>query len=378
MAKSGEVTYLTSVATAYYGSDLEYYGDGMEYFAALKESLLRAQSFIFLEFFTLKSGAMLTELLDILEKKAQNGVKIYILSDNIGSLRRISHIDIDRMKKSGIRFGYSIPIMSKWFFRGNNRDHNKIVVIDGHTAFTGGVNISDLYINAAGRDYYWKDGGAKISGPAVRGFSDIFVKMWNLQADSRLKVTYRDANLSSSDSVCIPFLNLPRIMDDERVARNAYLNMINLSEKYLYLITPYFVVDEELTNAICLAAKRGVEIHVILPGRPDHKFVYRVSQSYFERCICAGVHIHLYMPGMIHAKIITADHRSAIIGSINYDYRSMDIDFESGCFTDDAKFVKEIENDCKNIIKSSKEVTPADCKRPDILTILSKILTKQM
>jgi len=378
LRESGNVVYLQSIAPTYYGSVLQYYGDGSDFFKAMKTSLTSAKNFIFMEFFTLKSGVMLTEVLDILESKAREGVKIYILCDNIGSFCRISAKDIKRMHRCGIRFRFSIPILSRWIRYANNRDHNKLIVVDGRLALTGGINIADNYINAKKKQPYWKDGGVLIKGSAVRGFANIFVKMWNLQSDTKLNITYKNNNLCQSGSLCIPFLNLPKPIDDERVARNTYLNMINLAKEYLYIATPYFACDEELINAVCLAAKRGVDVHLIIPGRPDHILVYCIGQQNMPRLLRSGVHVHEFMPGMIHIKNITADHEYAIIGSINYDYRSMDIDFEVGCLTNDQNFINDMENDFKNVIKKSRKISQKDCKKANILTILSKIIEKQM
>lgn len=381
LGDSSEIRYLSSITDIYSDSELTYFGDGSDFFVSVKHSLLAAKHFIFMEFFTLRSGFMLNDIIRILEKKAREGVKIYVLCDNIGSFHRISLADMRRFRRAGIHIRFSMPIRSRWIRYVNNRDHTKIIIVDGYVAYTGGYNIADIYNNIDQTYGYWKDAGVKVTGPAVRGLTDIFLKMWNFQSPTTLSVSYSqdiERPKISEAPLCIPFLCKPRPLEPERVAKSAYLNMIYSAREYLYLATPYLACDSELENALCLAAKRGIDVHVIIPGHPDHPLTFYVGRDTTRRLIRAGVHIYSYLPGMIHMKCITRDHESAIIGSINLDYRSMDIDFEIGCFSNDHKFIKQVENDLISTITESEILTEKDCKTHRFLTILGKIFKKQM
>lgn len=245
----------------------------------------------------------------------------------------------------------------------NNRDHRKILVIDGKVAFSGGINIADEYINARSKYGHWKDNSIKISGDGVWNYTVMFLTIWNAFKNEDKdfnKFKFDFSNQKIDTGYIAPYGETP--LDEEVTGEDVYLNIINQANHYVYIFTPYLIIDNEMKNALVLAAKRGVDIRIVIPGVPDKKIVYTVSQSYVEPLVKGGVKIYKYTPGFIHSKVFVSDDKIATVGSINMDYRSLYLHFECGCYFEDVKIIEDIKKDALETIEKSHEIEYKEAK----------------
>lgn len=337
-------------------TDAEYYSSGEEAFPAMLEAIEKAERFIFLEYFILDDGEMLTALENALEKKAKEGVDVRLIYDDMGSVFSIPLGYDKKLKEKGIKcfsFNPYLPVISAAM---NNRDHRKILVVDSRVAFTGGINIADEYINKIEKYGYWKDNVVKVEGDATREFTLMFLDLWNAFCDKDEDIApflkKSDFNEKATGFVQ-PFSDTP--LDDETVGENVYLGAINGAKKYIYIYTPYLIPDYELNSALCLAAKKGVDVKLIVPGIPDKKIVYMMTKSYYRTLINAGVEIYKYNPGFVHAKGFVCDDVICCAGTINLDFRSMCHHFECGCVFYKAPVIAAM--------KADMEKTLTECER---------------
>lgn len=373
--------YISNIAQypLYDNSDVVYFSSGESCYEQVLKEIRKAKHFIFMEYFIIKEGLMLDEILEILKKKAKEGVDVRIMYDDVGCISEIPNDFHKQMEACGIscmRFNVFIPIVSTAW---NNRDHRKILVVDGHTAFTGGFNIADEYVNWEERFGYWKDSGLMLRGQAAWSLTVMFLRAWNPLRKIEQKEVEKDYmkfypkdKKVIGDGFIQPYSDTP--LDSEIVGESIYLNIIGNATKYLYITTPYLIIDNELMTALCLAAKRGVDVRIITPGIPDKKSIFLVTQSYFYPLIKAGVRIYSYTPGFIHAKNVVCDGKVATIGTVNWDYRSLYLHFECGVFMAYTSAVNDIYEDYKETLKQSKEITLEDCTKPLFLRLLQSIL----
>lgn len=383
---ANQSSYIYDYATTpvWDSTDSIYFPDGLPYWESLLEDLEKAERFIFLEYFILAEGDMWNAVLAILERKAKEGVEVRLIYDDVGSVFLLPK-DYDRsLEKRGIKcvaFNRLVPFMSLVL---NNRDHRKIVVIDGKTAYTGGINMADEYINYK-HPYgeHWKDAGIRIEGKAVWNFTVMFLQMWNMSRFTEEDYTrYYHAfpEKMPGAGYVQPYRDTP--LDDEILGENVYLNMIGYAKRYVYIYTPYLVTDNEMVTALKLAAKRGVDVRIVTPGVPDKKFVYWLTQSNYQNLIEAGVKVYQYTPGFLHAKCVLVDDETAAIGTINFDYRSFYHHFECGVFLYRAKAVEELKKDMEETFTVSEEITLAWCKeefvKTNIIGPLLKLLSPLM
>ena len=314
----------------YANTQAQYYPIGEDGYAALLEELKKAEKFIFLEYFIVHTGKMWDSILEILTHKASLGVDVRVMYDDIGSVSTLPPHYYKQLEAAGIQavaFNPFIPIISTIM---NNRDHRKIAVIDGNVAFTGGVNLSDEYINEVVRFGHWKDSMVKLTGDGVWSMTLMFLEQWDAVRNSYDDLSkYRPTLSVPSDGYVQPYCDSP--LDDEYLGENVYLNMINGAKRYVYITTPYLIVDSEMKTALCLAAKRGVDVQIITPGIPDKKIVWDLTRSYYPELLSAGVRIYEYTPGFIHSKLCICDDEAAVTGTINFDYRSLYLHFENAC-----------------------------------------------
>lgn len=347
-----------------------YYAEGMPYWEALLADLEKAERFIFLEYFILAEGRMWNAVLDILERKAKEGVEVRLIYDDVGSVFLLPKKYNEIIEKKGIKcvaFNRLVPFMSLVL---NNRDHRKIVVIDGKVGYTGGINMSDEYINYK-HPYgeHWKDAGIRIEGEAVWNFTVMFLQMWNMSRYTEEDYSrYRhhfDKQLPENGYVQ-PYMDTP--FDDEIVGENVYLNILGNAKRYVYIYTPYLVTDNEMITAMKLAAKRGVDVRIVTPGVPDKKFVYWLTQSNYQNLIQAGVGIYQYTPGFIHSKCVLCDDELATVGTINFDYRSFYHHFECGVLLYQADAVKALKKDMEETFAVSERITLEWCKEKFVKT----------
>lgn len=343
----------------------KYFSDGLFYWEQLLKDLEQAEHFIFLEFFILGEGKMWNTVLEILERKVKQGVEVRLIYDDVGSVFILPKKYNEIIEAKGIKcvaFNRLVPLLTLVL---NNRDHRKIVVIDGKAAYTGGINMSDEYINYTHpHGDHWKDAGIRIEGDAVWNFTVVFLQMWNMSRfteEDYSKYYYHRKEKLPENGYVQPYVDTP--FDNEVVGENVYLNMIGHARHYLYIFTPYLITDHAMFMELRLAAKRGVDVRIVTPGVPDKKMVYWLTQSNYQNLIEAGVRIYQYAPGFIHSKCVICDDETATVGTINFDYRSFYHHFECGVFLYRTSAVAELRKDMEETFAVSEEITLEWCKK---------------
>ena len=323
----------------------------------MKTELEKAERFIFMEYFIVENGESFRELEDILIRKAKEGVEIRLLYDDFGSVAKIGRKFARELQEKGIRcypFNPASPFLNLFM---NHRDHRKITVIDGKVGFTGGYNLSDEYFDLVRPYGKWKDTGVRLEGEAVRSLTTIFLELWYLQTKETTPADpYLDVCHSiTGKGIVQPFADNP--LDEERVAENVYLNLINQADRTLYFMTPYLIITDEMHHALTLAAMRGVDVRIIIPGIPDKKTVYAVTRSYYAGLVRQGVRIYEYTPGFCHAKQCISDGKMVSIGTSNLDYRSLYHHFENNVLLYGCDAVEAVAADFEETFAQCAEVT---------------------
>lgn len=352
----------------YNNTAVQYFKTGEELYATLLDELEKAEKFIFMEYFIIHNGILWNSILDILKRKVQEGVEVKIIYDDMGSIRTLPPYYYEELRALGIECYCFNPFSPTLSLRLNNRDHRKITVIDGHTAFTGGINLADEYINQRQKlNGYWKDSGIMLKGEATWNFTVMFLQFW--QHVSAAPVDYEKYRIQpnhdpaewnhSANGFVQPYADNP--LFSEIVAENVYLNMIHRATKYIYITTPYLIIDNEMITALTLAAQSGVDVRIITPGVPDKRAVFMMTRSFYEPLTKAGVKIYEYTPGFIHSKMMIADDEYAVVGSINLDYRSLYLHFECAAFLYHCEEIQKIKKDILESISVSKEITYESC-----------------
>ena len=337
-----------------------YYKNGEEFFPAMIEGLKQAKEFIFIEFFIITDGKEWSQVVEVLKQKAQEGVEVKIVYDDMGSSGTISFFTPRKLGKYGIKcykFHPFRPILSGVY---NNRDHRKIVVVDHQMAFTGGCNLADEYANEIKRFGYWKDTMVKIEGSAINNLIATFLQNYDLctgfVSDYNHYLMYEYEKFDDEGYV-MPFGDGPGGIDDALIGEQNYINILAFAKKSVYISTPYLVPTYSLLDAMRNAALRGVDVHLILPGIPDKKAVYAVAKSHFRYLMDSGVKIHIYKPGFNHMKTVIADDELAFVGTINFDFRSLVHHFECGTLLYKTKCCKKIREDFDEMISVSEQVS---------------------
>ncbi|MCX4365800.1 MAG: cardiolipin synthase [Bacilli bacterium] len=356
-------------------NEVKYYPLGEKMFKDILRDLKKAEKFIFLEFFIISHGTMWDSILEILKKKVREGVDVRVIYDDAGCIATLENKYYKKLESMGIKciaFNKLNPISGVIM---NNRDHRKILIIDGCIAFSGGVNISDEYININSPYGHWKDTGTRIVGDAIWNYTVMFLTMWNSfkkNDSSFLKFKYDFKDAIKENGFVAPYGETP--LDNEEIGKDIYLNIINQANKYLYLTTPYLIIDSDVINALILASKRGVDVKVIIPGIPDKKITYSLTESYIEILHNGGVEIYKYTPGFVHAKVFVSDDHIATVGTLNLDYRSLYLHFECGLYLEDVKCIKDIKKDLDDTISKSHRVTKKEATPSLIKAIWQTIL----
>lgn len=350
----------------YQNTSTQYYKSGEEMFPYMLEAMKQAEHYIFLEFFIIDEGYMLDTIVDILAEKIKQGVEVRLIYDDVGCINTLPPKYYKKLQAKGIKcaaFNPFRPILSVIM---NNRDHRKILVVDGKVGFTGGINLADEYINRKERFGYWKDTGIRIEGEAVWGFTQMFLSMWNtIIRDSEDYTKYLPSVHQKepfvNDGFVQPYGDSP--LDHENVGENIYLNIISKAKNYVYIFTPYLIIDYETLVVLRNAAKSGVDVRIVTPGIPDKKIAYLLTQSYYEPLIRAGVKIYQYTPGFIHAKCFVCDDEIATVGSVNLDFRSLYLHFECGVWMYQSKAVMQVKEDCLETFERSEKMTLEFCRK---------------
>ena len=344
----GKVKALLSadpLAKIYRGTESTFYEVGEDYFDALTRDLQRAKKYIYLEYFIIERGELWDKIHEILKAKAAEGLDIRVLYDDIGCMQTLPSYYEYVLRSEGIkayRFGRVTPKLSSVH---NNRDHRKIAVIDGVIGYTGGVNIADEYVNIKEKCGHWKDGGIRIFGDGAEGLLRLFLSAWDFTigetTDHASAFIEREKTDVDDGGIYVPFGSGPAPVYSQKVGKNLLLNIINQATRYVYVTTPYLIMDYELTEALCKASLRGVKVKIITPGIADKRIVKVMTKSSYPYLIKNGVEIYEYLPGFIHEKTLISDDKYLISGTINLDYRSLMHHFEDGVFVIDSPTVKD-------------------------------------
>ena len=351
----------------YGNTNVKYYPVGEEMFEDMKKELEKAKRFIFMEYFIVERGGMWDSLLEILERKVQEGVEVRFMYDGMCCLVLLPYSYPRELRAKGLKAKMFAPIRPALSTYQNNRDHRKILVIDGHTAFTGGINLADEYINRKVRFGHWKDTGIMVKGDAVTSFTMMFLQMWNItEKEPEDYGRYlRDPEFFyppelSMEGFVIPYGDSP--LDQETVGELVYLDIINTARNYVHIMTPYLILNYELVQALQFAAKRGVETIIIMPHIPDKEYAFLLAKAHYEELIRAGVQIYEYTPGFVHAKVFTSDDEKAVVGTINMDYRSLYLHFECAAYIYRNEVIKDVERDFKETLAKSQVITLEECR----------------
>ena len=342
----------------YTNTHVTYFPLGEDMFREMLIQMEQAERFIFLEFFLISEGYMWGSILDVLRRKVQEGVEVRVLYDGMNAFTNLPYGYPEELEKMGIRCKMFAPIRPFISTHYNNRDHRKILVVDGRTAFTGGINLEDRYINIDSPYGHWKDTAVMLQGDGVRSFTMMFLQMWNYNERERIFVPYLTLPepAISAGGYVIPYGDSP--MDSERVGKTVYLDILNRAQDYVYIMTPYLIPDNELITALQFAAKRGVDVRLILPGIPDKRTVYALSRSYYRELLEAGVGIYEYSPGFVHAKVMLSDGLHGTVGTANLDYRSLYHHFECGAYLYGVPALEEIRSDFLRTQEKCRRIYP--------------------
>lgn len=356
-------SYLTNYSCypVYQNTDVTYYNEAIKGLDAQLEDLSKAEKFIFMEYHAIEDEEAWQRIQTVLEDRVKAGVEVRIFYDDMGSIWFVNMDFATKLKSLGIKCRVFNPILPGLNMFLNNRDHRKITVIDGKVAYTGGYNLANEYFNITHPYGIWKDTGIRMEGDAVKSMTVAFLEMWNAAGNVKSKELVPEkyvidyAYKAQQRGYVQPYADSP--LDDEQVGEGVYISMANKAEKYCWFITPYLIITDEMTHALTLAAKRGVDVRIITPGIPDKKMVYSVTRSFYHNLVKHGVRIYEWTPGFCHAKMSVADDKMATCGTINLDYRSLYHHFENGCFLADCDAVLEIRDDLIRTMGESREVT---------------------
>ena len=346
-------------ADVYDGTASQYFPLGEEMFEAMLDDLRSAKKFIFLEFYIIDPGVMWNRVLEILVDKVQQGVEVKLLYDDIGCMATLPGDYTKRLRKMGIdahKFNKVIPRMTVAY---NNRDHRKILVVDGQVGYTGGINLADEYINHIVRFGHWKDGGVRLEGRAVKALTRLFLMNWYI---NRGEITdfdryHFDSQRVEGKGLYIPYGSGPKPIYKEQVGKTVYQNIINQAIDYVYITTPYLIIDYDLTEDIKNAAMRGVDVRIVTPFIPDKKLIQIVTRGAYPDLLEAGVKIYEYTPGFIHSKNVISDDELAVVGTINFDYRSLVHHYENAVLMYQTESIADIKQDFEDLFDVSKEIS---------------------
>ena len=340
-------------------SAVTYFPLGERKFEEMLRQLERAEHFIFLEYFIVDEGVMWGRVLEILARKAAEGVEVRMMYDGTCEFSTLPHDYPKRLEKLGIRCKMFAPVSPFVSTHYNYRDHRKILVIDGHTAFNGGINLADEYINRFPKHGHWKDTAVMIQGEAVRSFTLMFLQMWALDERTPEFQTYLEAPVtprSDAKGFVIPYGDCP--VDNDKVGERVYMDILNRAQRYVHIMSPYLILDGEMENALKFAAERGVEVSLILPGVPDKNAPYGLAWTHYASLLESGVRIYEYTPGFVHAKVFVSDDREAVVGTINLDYRSLYHHFECATYLYGTDCIPDIEADFQATRQLCRTITP--------------------
>lgn len=355
----------------YENTRVTYFPLGEDKFAQLKIDIKSAKHFIFLEYFIIEQGIMWDSILELLKEKAAQGVEVRVLYDGMCSLVNLPMRYPEKLKTMGIQARVFSPIRPMLSTAQNNRDHRKIVSIDGRIAYTGGVNLADEYINEKVRFGHWKDVAIRLEGDGTRGMTAMFIQNWNMAAleQSDYEPYLQKTGSAAADGFVIPFGDAPG--DNETIGENVYIDILYNARNYVHIMTPYLIIDGEMERALVYAAKRGVDVSLILPHIPDKKYAFCIARTYYPTLLHAGVKVYEYRPGFVHAKSFVSDDEKAVVGTINLDYRSLYLHFECGVYIYKNPVVADIERDYQETLQ---KCIPVDMDYYNSIPLIQKLV----
>lgn len=379
--RAGAILNASRTSRLYIKTDSRYFPCGEDMYTEMLKDIENAKHFIFLEYFIIEDGVMWQGILTVLERKIKEGVEVRLLIDDIGCIGKVERGFDIQMHKKGIkllRFGKFTPRFSQ---RHNNRDHRKLLIIDGIVGYTGGINIADEYINVKDRFGHWKDGGIRLSGPAVSGMSAMFLFMWDMTAkemsDYGLYLKEKSEMpipVSNNTGFVLPFASGPKPLYSVGIGKRAFLDMIERSQRYVYITTPYLIIDYDLSEALSGAALRGVDVRIITPSKADKRFVKIMTKGSYMTLIKSGVRIFEYTPGFIHEKTIVSDDMYAIVGTINFDFRSLAHHYEDAVWLYDSGTVLDIKRGLEDTLSRSEEIDETKARMNFLSRIFRSLL----
>ena len=335
-----------------------YFPGGEEKFAELLRQLEKAEKYIFVEYFIIDEGLMWGKILEILARKAADGLDVRVMYDGTCEFSTLPRDYPKRLEKLGIRCKVFSPVMPFVSTHYNYRDHRKILVIDGRVGFTGGVNLADEYINHVEKYGRWKDAAIMLKGEGVRSLTALFLQQWSILREPELEQFLNEPIPvpENAKGFVTPYGDCP--LDGERVGEMVYIDLLNRAQKYVHIMTPYLILDGEMELALRFAAERGVDVHLILPGVPDKKFAYSLAKTHYAALLKSGVKISEWTPGFVHAKVFVVDGKEAVVGTINLDYRSLYHHFENAVWMVDTACIPDIERDFQTTLEQCRTVEP--------------------
>ena len=343
----------------YQNTNARYFGDGAAFFDDLIDHMRQAETYIFMEYYILAEGAVWDRILSVLKERAAQGVEIRIIFDDFGNITRLSDEMLQEIQNAGIEVEVFNPVhryVNRIYF--NYRDHRKIAVVDGFYAYTGGINIADEYANLVNRFGHWKDSGVRVEGQGAWGFAAQFIQMWKMMGRTLPNEDdyYRPRHEVQGVGYCQPFTDGPLNNPDNPI-EETYLQLMGSAKRFLYITTPYYAVEESMQKALCIAADSGVDVRLMIPAVPDHKFTYMVAETYWGQLLTHGVKIYKYTPGFLHAKSVMVDREVALVGSTNMDYRTFQLHYECGVLFYKMPVVEELLEDLDHIMGQSRLYT---------------------
>ena len=354
---------------------ITYYPSGEEKWKGILEELQKAEKFIFMEYFIIDEGEMWGSILYILVQKAKAGVDVRVMYDGTCAISLLPYDYPKMMREYGIKCKMFSPLRPFLSTHYNYRDHRKIMVIDGKVAFNGGINLADEYINKCERFGHWKDTAIKIEGKAVDNLTVMFLNMWSMGEKEEDYHSYTGIAQNSEDEngYVVPYGDNP--LDGDKVGEKVYMDILNRANHYVYMMTPYLILDDAMSTTLKYCAERGIDTKIILPGIPDKKPVYWLAKTYFKTLLKSGVEIYLYTPGFVHAKVFVSDDIKAVVGTINLDYRSLYHHFECGTYMWGTDCIPDIKADFQNTLAKCQKVTFESIKAENVLVkLLGRIM----
>ena len=353
-----------------------YLSNGRNYYNKIIEAIKSAKKYIFLEYFIIGEGKMWGSILEVLKRKAAQGVDVRVMYDGMGCLTLLPASYPSRLRKMGIKCRVFNPFRPFLSTIQNNRDHRKILVIDGKTAFSGGVNLSDEYVNITAPYGHWKDTAVMLKGKAAFSFTIMFLELWQIAERKRIDdyEVFRPADFGGREvkGYVMPYCDSP--FDGELVGETVYMDILSKAKEYVHITTPYMIIDNEMITALGSAAKSGVDVKIIVPHKADHWYAHAVAKAYYAELIARGVKLYEYMPGFIHSKSFVSDGNTAVVGTINMDYRSLYLHFECAVWMYDHPVIGDIEGDFQRTLTKCRPITAESCKVRGARKILYAIL----